>query len=173
MVKSSEIVKKVKELQNIDLDDVLVGKKTGVEENIKLKIVIELLKLLGFDIVKDMDFEHYVKNKRADIAILYEGKPKIMIECKSIEQELDKHIEQALFYAIKKQVNYVILTNGIEIRLYKSFIENITNPSDRLLLKIPLRDLEIHWNELNEWISKGSIICDLLPTLKGGASGLV
>ena len=125
MVKSSEIIKNVKELQNIDLDDVLVGKKTGVEENIKLKIVIELLKLLGYDIVKDMDFEHYVKNKRADIAILYGGKPKIIIECKSIEKELDKHIEQALSYAIKKQVNYVILTNGIEIRLYKSFIENI------------------------------------------------
>ena len=32
VIKSSEIVKKVKELQNIDLDDVLVGKKTGVEE---------------------------------------------------------------------------------------------------------------------------------------------
>ncbi len=57
MPKSSEIVKRVKELQNIDLDDVLVGKKTGVGENIKLKIVIELLKLLGFDLVKDMDFE--------------------------------------------------------------------------------------------------------------------
>ena len=79
MVRGSEILKKVKELQNIDLDDVLVGKKTGVEENIKLKIVIELLKLLGYDIVKDMDFEHYVKNKRADIAILYDVKPKIII----------------------------------------------------------------------------------------------
>ena len=32
VIKSSEIVKKVKELQNIDLDDVLVWKKTGVEE---------------------------------------------------------------------------------------------------------------------------------------------
>src|SRR3989344_677666 len=112
-----------------------------------------------------MDFEHYVKNKRADIAILYNGKPKIIIECKSIEQELDKHIEQALFYAIKKQVNYVILTNGIEIRLYKSFIENITNPSDRLLLKIHLRDLEIHWSELNEWVSKSSIITNKLEYL--------
>ena len=165
MVKSSEIIKRVKELQNIDLDDVLVGKKKGVEENIKLKIVIELLNLLGFDVVKDMDFEHYVKNKRADIAILCEGKPKIIIECKSIEQELDKHIEQALSYAIKKQVNYVILTNGIEIRLYRSFIENITNPSDRLLLKIPLRDLEIHWKELYEWVSKTSMISNKLDYL--------
>ena len=165
MVKNSEIIKRVKELQNIDLDDVLVGKKKGVEENIKLKIVIELLNLLGFDVVKDMDFEHYVKNKRADIAILCEGKPKIIIECKSIEQELDKHIEQALSYAIKKQVNYVILTNGIEIRLYRSFIENITNPSDRLLLKIPLRDLEIHWKELYEWVSKTSMISNKLDYL--------
>jgi len=165
MAKSSEIIKKVKELQNIDLDDVLVGKKTGVEENIKLKIVIELLKLLGYNIVRDMDFEHYVKNKRADIAILYNGKPKIIIECKSIEQELDKHIEQALYYAIKKQVHYVILTNGIEIRLYKSFIENITNPADRLLLKIPLRDLEIYWNELNEWVCKSSIVSNKLDYL--------
>ena len=112
-----------------------------------------------------MDFKYYVKNKRSDIAVLYEGKPKIIIEFKSIEQDLDKHIEQALSYAIKKQINYVILTNGIEIRLYKSFIENITNPLDRLLLKIPLRDLEINWNELNEWVSKRSIISNKLDYL--------
>lgn len=165
MAKNSEIIKRVKELQNIDLDDIFLGKKTGVEENVKLKIVIELLKLLGYDVVKDMDFEHYVKNKRADIAILHDGKPKIIIECKSVEQELNKHIEQALSYAIKKQVNYVILTNGIEIRLYKSFIENIINPIDKLLLTIPLRDLDIHWNELNEWVSKTSIISNKLDYL--------
>lgn len=165
MMKNSEIIKRIKKLQNIDLDDIFVGKKSGVEENVKVKIVIELLKLLGFELVKDMDFEHYVKNKRADIAILHEGKPKIIIECKSIEQVLDKHIEQALSYAIKKQVPFVILTNGIEIRLYKSFIENVTSPIDRILLKIPLRDLELHWDELNEWISKRSIVSNKLDYL--------
>jgi len=157
----ADIIKRIKELQNIDLDNVSFGKKSGVEENVKLKIVLELLKLLGYDTVKDMDFEHFVKNKRADIAILYNQKPKIMIECKSIEQDLDKHIEQALSYAINKQVPFVILTNGVEIRLYKSFIENIENPADRLLLKIPLKQLEMHWNELNDWISHESIADDL------------
>ena len=105
---------KILELQNIDLNLVTYGKKAGVEENVKLKIIIPLLQLLGYDINKNMDFEHSVRNKRADIGLKINNVLRIIVECKSIEQSLDKHIEQALDYAWKKQVNWVILTNGIE-----------------------------------------------------------
>jgi len=151
------IKNKILDLQNIDLDEVTQGRKRGVEQNIKNKIVIPLLELLDFNVVKDMDFEHTIRNKKADIALIAENKPKIIVECKSIEQNLDKHIKQALDYAIGKQVPFVVLTNGLDFRVYKSFMENVTNPKDRLLFSIKLRDIFESWNELIEWISKKSV----------------
>jgi type I restriction-modification system DNA methylase subunit len=148
---------KILEIQNIDLADVLQGKRGGAEENVKLKIVLPLLQELGFDPVKDMDFEHFVENKRADIAILVKAVPKIIVECKSLEKNLDDHISQALGYAIKKQIPYVLLTNGNEFRLYKSFIENLVNPQDRLLSLVKLKTLEKDFSELSGWISKNSL----------------
>ena len=148
----------IQKLQNIDLEVVKQGKKRGVEENVKLIIVEKILDILGYDKTKgDLDFEHLIKNKRADILIKVDNKPKIIVECKSLEEDLDKHIEQALEYAYKKQVNFVVLTNGLKTRLYKSFIENVTEPKDRLLLEVDLRSLSKQINELQRWISKKSL----------------
>ena len=144
-------------LQNLDLDEVAQGRKKGVEENVKNKIVVPLLELLDFDVVKDMDFEHAIRNKKADIALIVENKPKIIVECKSIEQSLDNHVRQALDYAIGNQVPFVALTNGVDFRVYKSFMENVTNPKDRLLFSIKLRNVSESWDELVEWISKKNV----------------
>ena len=58
------------DLQNVNiLRDICGGKKTGQEENIKIKIVLKVLDHLGWPLV-DMDFEHHVRNKRADIALI-------------------------------------------------------------------------------------------------------
>lgn len=159
------VSKKVLEIQNIDLNDVTQGRKRGVEENIKQKIIVPLLELLGFDKNKDMDFEHTIRNKKADIALNVENKPKIIVECKSIEQKLDNHIKQALDYAINKQIPFVILTNGIEIRIYKSFMQNVVNPKDRLLIEVKLEELSKYWLELEEWVSRKSVVSDKIDRL--------
>ena len=148
---------KILNLQNIDLDLVTYGKKSGVEENVKLKIIIPLLQLLGYDINKNMDFEHSVRNKRADIGLKINNVLRIIVECKSLEQNLDKHIEQALDYAWKKQVNWVILTNGKETRLYRTWIENVPEAKDRELWRVNLRELESQFKKLLEWISYRSL----------------
>lgn len=148
---------KILELQNIDLNLVTYGKKAGVEENVKLKIIIPLLQLLGYNINKNMDFEHSVRNKKADIGLKINNVLKIIVECKSIEQSLDKHIEQALDYAWKNQVNWVILTNGIETRLYRTWIENVPEAKDRELWRVNLRELESQFKKLSEWVSYRSL----------------
>ena len=150
----------IEAIQNIDMKDVWQGKKSGVEENVKIKIVLPLLQSLGFNPAKDMDFEHFVENKRADIAILIDGKPKIVVECKSPEKNLDDAISQALNYAIKQQIPYILLTNGIEFRLYKPFIENLVNPEDRLLAKATLQTLVKEYPDLSDWISYDSLTKD-------------
>jgi adenine-specific DNA-methyltransferase len=148
----------IKNIQDIDLQDIWQGKTSGVEENVKLKIVLPLLNILGYDPIKDMDFEHFVENKRADIAIIIKEKPKIVIECKSLEKNLDDHIAQVLNYAIKMAIPYILLTNGKEFRLYKPFIENLINPKDRLLVSVHLKTLEQDFPELYEWVSKDSLL---------------
>lgn len=148
----------IEKIQNINLDDVWQGKTSGIEENVKLKIVLPLLEALGYDRTKDMDFEHFVENKRADIALLVDGNPKVMVECKSLEKNLDDHITQALNYAIKKAIPYALLTNGKEFRLYKPFVENLVNPKDRLLVSVKLDTLTQDFKELNDWISRESLI---------------
>jgi len=149
--------KEILKLQNIDLNLITYGKKAGVEENVKLKIIIPLLQLLGYDINKNMDFEHSVRNKKADIGLMINGTLRIIVECKSLEQSLDKHIEQALDYAWKKQVNWVILTNGKETRLYRTWIENVQEAKDRELWKVNLRELESQFDKLAEWVSYRSL----------------
>jgi len=148
---------KILELQNINLDLVTYGKKSGVEENVKQKLIIPLLVLLGYDVSRDMDFEHNVRNKKADIALMINNKPKVIVECKSIEQNLDSHIEQAVDYALKKQINWVILTNGKETRLYKTWIENVPEAKDRELWRVNLRELEKQFKKLAEWVSYKSL----------------
>jgi type I restriction-modification system DNA methylase subunit len=144
-------------IQNTDLENIWKGKKSGVEENVKVIIVLPLLEALGFDRERDMDFEHYVENTRADIALLVAGKPKVVVECKSLEKNLDDYISQALGYAIKQQIPYTLLTNGKEFRLYKPFIENLVNPKDRLLVSAHLETLTQDYEELKDWISRESL----------------
>jgi predicted type IV restriction endonuclease len=128
-----KLQKDIQSLTSLNIDK-YVRKAVGkCEENVKIKIVIPLLELLDYNPQQDMDFEHHVQNKKADIALLFNNKPKLFVESKDLDENLDKHIHQALDYAFNKGVEWVILTNGLEIRVYKSFIQYIP-PEDRLIL---------------------------------------
>ncbi len=148
------MTKDVIKLANLDVNK-YVRKPTGAcEENVKIKIVIPLLNLLGYDTQQDMDFEHHVRNKRADIALLFENKPKLLVETKDLDENLDNHVNQGLIYAYEKGIEWVMLTNGLEIRIYKSFIPGISNPKDRLLFETALRELPQSFDNLLELVGK-------------------
>ncbi len=66
----------VKSLASLDVDKYVRKALGACEENVKIKIVIPLLNLLGYNTQQDMDFEHHVQNKKADIALLFDNKPK-------------------------------------------------------------------------------------------------
>ena len=137
----NQIEKDIEKLAKLDVDKYVRKASGAAEENVKIKIVIPLLNLLGYSTEKDMDFEHHVQNKKADIALLLDGKPKLLVETKDLDQQLDRHVNQGLDYAFNKGVEWVILTNGIEIRIYKSFVAGIADPKDRLLFVTALGKL--------------------------------
>lgn len=151
-----ELMRKLKELIKLDVAKYVRRAGEKVEENVKIKLTLPLLQLLGYDVQKDMDFEHHVRNKRADIALMFEGKPKLIVETKDLDEDLDNHIDQAVDYASKKGVDWVILTNGTEIRLYKSYISGVS-PEDRLIFNTTLEELPKTFPSLQERVSKENL----------------
>jgi adenine-specific DNA-methyltransferase len=153
----SKILKrKLSNLVSLNIDKYVRRAEGKVEENVKIKLTLPFLELLGFDVQKDMDFEHHVRNKRADIALLFEGSPKLIVETKDLDEDLDHHVDKALDYAFKKGVDWVILTSGIEIRLYKSFITGVP-PIDRKIFLTKLEELPQTFSSLEARISKENL----------------
>jgi type I restriction-modification system DNA methylase subunit len=150
----NELQREITKLAKLNVDKHVRKASGACEENVKIKIVIPLLNLLDYDTKEDMDFEHHVQNKKADIALLLDNKPKLLVEAKDLDEQLDNHVNQGLDYAFNKGIEWVILTNGLEIRIYKSFIPGISNPKDRLLYKTTLKNLPQSFTILSELIGK-------------------
>lgn len=149
-----QLQKGVNSLANLDIDNYVRKASGACEENVKIKIVIPLLNLLGYGTQQDMDFEHHVQNKKADIALLFDNKPKLLVETKDLDEQLDNHVGQGLNYAYLRGIEWVMLTNGLGIRIYKSFIPGISNPKDRLLFETTLQKLPDSFDSLLQLVSK-------------------
>lgn len=77
--------------------------------------------VLGYDSLKgEISKEHAIKDRYCDIALKLDGAVKVLVEVKAagLKALADKHIEQAEGYASHSGLPWVLLTNGIEWRLY-------------------------------------------------------
>ena len=139
---------RIKELERVDLSLIEMNRE-GNEENVKNMLTVPLLEILGWKKVQNMDFEHPVlRNKRADIALLLDKKnnmPDVIVETKKLHEPLDSHITQALLYAFDKGIELVVLTNGDELRVYKSFIPKTTE-SERMIVRPSIKRTELSHN---------------------------
>jgi len=119
---------------NLPEESITMGKKSGNEENVKNKVVIQLLKFLDFDEQLDLNYEVSALRKSIDIEIKLSEKnitPKALVEVKFWKKDLDKlrkdskyksDVQQGLIYALESGIEWFIITNGFEWRLYKTFI---------------------------------------------------
>ena len=147
---------RITRLAKLNISKFVKRGKGRVEENVKIKLTLPLLELLGYDAQKDIDFEHHVKDKRVDIALMFEDKPKLLVETKDLDENLDNHVNKSLDYAFNKGVEWVLLTNGVEIRLCMSFIKGVP-PEDRKLFSTTLKELPKTFPYLAERISKENL----------------
>lgn len=75
--------------------------------------------MLGYDKYAELTSEHAIRGTYCDIAVTVEGKIWCLIEVKSAGTDLDdRHVKQAIDYAVNKGVEWCILTNAVEWRLY-------------------------------------------------------
>jgi hypothetical protein len=97
------------------------------EEATKTSVVMPFFQMLGYDVFNPEEFlPEYIadvgikKGEKVDYAIMKDGEPIILIEVKSIQEQLTKHDSQLFRYFGTTDAKFSILTNGI---VYKFFTD--------------------------------------------------
>jgi len=130
----------------------------STEEATKMSLVIPLFKTLGYDVYNPLEFcPEYTadvgikKGEKVDYAILENGNPTIIVECKSCSEELDKHSSQLFRYFGTTAAKFGILTNGLIYKFYTDLDEG--NKMDLVpFLEIDMLNLkDVTINELKRF----------------------
>lgn len=126
--------------------------KLMTEEATKNALIMPFLQALGYDVfnplevVPEMDCDiNKKKGEKIDYAIIKDGEPIIVIECKHWQQDLDIHKAQLSRYFVATKAKFGILTNGIEYRVYTDLVNpNLMDEIPFLVFDIEhLRDSQI------------------------------
>lgn len=124
------------------------------EEATKTSLIMPFFSLLGYDVFNPHEFmPEYVadvgikKGEKVDYAITTNNRLNILIEAKSVKENLQKHDSQLFRYFGTTTAKIAILTNGINYKFYTDLDE--TNKMDSTpFLEIDLLDLKE--NDINE-----------------------
>lgn len=103
------------------------------EEATKNAFIMPFIQILGYDVfnplevVPEMDCDiTKKKGEKIDYAIMKDGAPIMLIECKHWKQDLNLHDNQLKRYYVASKAKFGVLTNGILYRFYADLIkENI------------------------------------------------
>lgn len=79
-----------------------------------------LADVFGYDKYNELTSEQQIRGTFCDLAVKIEEKIHFLIEVKSAGMALnDNHLRQAINYGANKGIEWVILTNAVDWRLYK------------------------------------------------------
>ncbi len=127
-----EFIEKLNQLKErvISLKDNL-----QTEEATKNALIMPFLSTLGYDVFNPLEVvpefipdSRLKKDEKVDYAIIKDGKPIILLECKKVDNDkldVKKHANQLFKYFTASKAKFIILTNGI---VYK-FFSDIEEPN--------------------------------------------
>lgn len=103
----------------------------STEEATKMSMIVPFFQLLGYDVFNPTEFcpeftadVGIKKGEKVDYAILMNGTPEILIECKWCGDKLSKHDSQLFRYFATSPAKFAILTNGIIYKFYTDLEES-------------------------------------------------
>ena len=128
----------------------------------KQAIIMRILNYLGWDPfnIDEVCPEYSVGKKRVDYALKYNGKNKVFIEVKKINEDLEKHQEQLLNYSFQEGVKLAILTNGISWWFYLPLHEGSWEQRKFYTVEIYDQESKDIVEKLKEFLSKENVISD-------------
>lgn len=118
------------------------------EEATKNAFIMPFINALGYDVFDPMEVVPEMtcdiamkKGEKIDYAIIKDGEPILLIECKHWAQDLNLHDNQLTRYFNVSKAKFGLLTNGIVYRFYTDLIE--TNKMDtKPFLEFDITDLK-------------------------------
>lgn len=118
------------------------------EEATKTALIMPFINALGYDVFNPLEVLPEMccdigtkKGEKIDYAIMKDGEPVILIECKHWAQDLNLHDNQLLRYFNVSKAKFGVLTNGIIYRFYTDLAE--PNKMDgKPFLEVNLLDLK-------------------------------
>lgn len=103
--------------------------KIETEEATKNALIMPFIQAMGYDVFNPLEVVPELvadigikKGEKVDYAIMKDGKPIILIECKHWSADLDPHNSQLFRYFHTTNAKFGILTNGIMFRFYTDLV---------------------------------------------------
>jgi hypothetical protein len=114
------------------LNNYILGVPTLNSEAAIIIVTDMLTNVFGFDKYLEITSEYVIRCTFVDLAIKFDGKIQTLIEVKAVGLDLKEiHVRQAIDYAVKQGVDWVILTNGTNWQIYKVYFNK---PIDQELI---------------------------------------
>jgi hypothetical protein len=105
--------------------------KIQTEEATKNALIMPFIQTMGYDVFNPLEVvPEFIadigikKGEKVDYAIIKDGSPIMLIECKHWSANLDPHDSQLFRYFHTTKSKFGILTNGIMYRFYTDLVEN-------------------------------------------------
>lgn len=141
------------------------------EEATKTAIIMPFFSMMGYDVFNPQEFVPEFtadvgikKGEKVDYAIMQDGSPVILIECKSISENLEKHDSQLFRYFGTCDAKFAILTNGIEYKFYTD-LDNPNKMDESPFLSLNILDIRDHQvPELKKFCKSGFDIDAIFST---------
>lgn len=99
----------------------LSHKQRDVSEADTVTLIKDILAdTFGFDKYTELTSEQQIRGTFCDLAVKIDGQIKVLVEVKSAAIELNEsHLRQALNYGANEGIEWVVLTNSVDWRLYR------------------------------------------------------
>lgn len=118
------------------------------EEATKTALIMPFINALGYDVFNPLEVLPEMccdigtkKGEKIDYAIMKDGEPVILIECKHWAQDLNLHDNQLLRYFNVSKAKFGVLTNGIIYRFYTDLAEP-NKMDEKPFLEVNLLDIK-------------------------------
>jgi hypothetical protein len=139
------------------------------EQNTKAALITPILRALGWDL-EDVDevcheYRRLSADNPVDYALLILRTPRLFVEAKPLDANLDdRHwADQILVYAMHAGVEWVVLTNGDEYRIYNSHA--LVPFEQKLFRAARINDEPAHAAELLDLIARSRVTENWIDTL--------
>lgn len=120
----------------------------STEEATKNALIMPFIQALGYDVFNPLEVEPEFtcdigikKGEKIDYAIIMDGKPVILIECKHWRQDLSLHDNQLIRYFNVSDTKFGVITNGIVYRFYTD-LDDKNKMDEKPFLEVNLLDIK-------------------------------